>query len=173
MVVPFFVSTSIPFMTSLTVSISFIFEVSCCIGRLSSSTSLPRMNDCGAIASQYTGWPFLRLACSAAIFDFLSMFFGDCSHELVFKVNHHGSRFENSLGTSFYALSATITLVCVNADEVLSGPVLVAVMNNQVINSTYLFMQIAVPFRRAPLRIGQPLFLQRSWGRILPLREGF
>ncbi len=137
-VVPFLVSTSIPFMVSLTVSMFFIFKVRRSISCLSLSQELPCMNDRLALASQYTRRLSLRLAWSAAIFNFLSMLFGYCGHQLIFKVNHHGSRFQDALGTSFYAFAAAITLVRVNTDEVLSRAVLVAVMNNQAINSTCL-----------------------------------
>lgn len=139
-VMPFFVSTSIPFIVSLTVSIFFIFKVRCSISCPSLSYKLPCINNCFALASQYTRRSSLWLAWTAAVFNFLSMLFCYCGYQLIFKVNHHGSHFQDALGTSFYAFAATITLVRVNANKVLSRAVLVAVMNNQAINSTCFFM---------------------------------
>ena len=171
-VMPFLVSTSIPFMVSLTVSMFFIFKVRRSTSRLSLSCKLPRMNDCPALASHYTRRPSLRLAWSATIFNFLSMLFGYCGHQLIFKVNHHGSRFQDALGTSFYAFAAAIALVCVNANKVLSRTVFIAVMNNQVINSTCLFMQIDALFRREPWRRGRLLSPRQSWDQTLLSWEG-
>lgn len=171
-VMPFFVSTSIPFMVSLTVSMFFIFRLRCSVSYLSFSSKLPCVNDCPTLASQYTRRTCFRLAWSAAIFNFLSMFFGYRGHQLIFKVNHHGSRFQDALGTSFYAFAAAIALVRVNADKVLSRAVLVAVMNNQVINSSCLFMKIDALFRREPWRKGRPLSPQQPWDQTPPSWEG-
>ena len=126
--------------------------------------SLPRMGYCLRLTCQ-DAWKLSftthRLARSTTILDFFAMFFSDRSHQSPFNVEFVLNKLKNAIRTCFDTFPATITFVSVNDDEVVSGPIFIAIMS---LHLTSFFNATLTASLEVPSRTMQHLWLPLELG---------